>query len=528
MRDVIMKTKNIATALILAVLIGLNSCKDFLEEDPRSGVTLGQYYKDQAQALENVNALYRMGAPLRYAAAGSAYIGPTASINNMLTGYFSNSYEGQELVTQYARQLTRQQNTRTVSNTMNTIWNESYRAINTANGAIKHIPAITFTDPNEQKRLVAEARFFRAFNYFYLVKTFGAVPLPTEPYEKLENLYLPRTAPAEVYALMETDLKEAVDLLPATTFAANGHRITKFAAAMALANVYLQQNKFAEAATYAKMVVESPHSLTENSDLGMNSAYNKLRKTDDLPESIYAFEFDATTNTSEWWPTYAFSSSATAVFSKYSIFERVYGPTNRFLNVYKEDDLRIKPNQFYHWEYTNPREPEKKWSSDVAGIWYYYDEEAVLNTGRGTKDWNFYRYAEALLIAAEATARTANAVTAEAAGYLARIKARASTTGKTAAEFTTELQAMSLNAFVEEVWTERLRELPLEFKMWDDCLRTGKFPVISTTTKGSVTYQNLVGATNGAGAVIKETDLLWPISQDELQRNPELSQNAGY
>lgn len=521
-----MKTKNIAIALLLAGLAGLNSCKDFLDENPRNQVTSGVYYQNEAQAQENVNTLYRMGAPVRYASAGSAYLGPTASINTMLTGYFTNSYEGQELVSLYARQLTRQQNTRIVSNTMNNIWNESYQAINVANGAIKHIPGISM-DANLQKRLIAEAKFFRAFNYFYLVKTFGAVPLSTEPYESLDNIYLPRTEVSQVYTLIENDLKEAVDVLPAVTFAANGHRITKFAAAMTLANVFLQQGKFDEAANYAKIVVNSPHSLTQNDDLAMNSAYNKLRKTDDLPEVIYAYEFDGTISNSGWWPTYAFSSSATSVFSTYSIFERVFGPTNRFLNVYNTDDLRIKPNQFFHWEYTNPNNG-KKWTSDVAGIWYFYDEDALLNSGRGTKDWNFYRYAEALLIAAEATARAANSVTTEAAGYLARIKARASTTGKSVAQFTAELQGLPLNTFVEEVWTERLRELPLEFKMWDDCLRTGKFPVISTTTKGSVTYQNLIGAANGSGAVFKESDLVWPISLDELQRNPQLTQNTGY
>src|SRR5699024_12655372 len=94
----------------------------------------------------------------------------------MLTGYFTNSYEGQELTWKYSRELDRQNHTRTVSNTMNQIWNGSYEAINIANGAIKYIPEITM-DENLQKKLVAEARFFRAFNYFYLVKTFGAIPL---------------------------------------------------------------------------------------------------------------------------------------------------------------------------------------------------------------------------------------------------------------------------------------------------------------------------------------------------------------
>ena len=67
--------------------------------------------------------------------------------------------------------------------------------------------------------------------------------------------------------------------------------------------------------------------------LSSTSACNKLRSTDDLSEVIYCQEYDASINNSSWWATYAFSSSATAVFGTYSIFERVYGPIDQFLNV---------------------------------------------------------------------------------------------------------------------------------------------------------------------------------------------------
>lgn len=513
-------------SIVFAGGILFSSCEKFLEENPRSAITLGQYYQTVDQAEGNINSLYRRGAPTRYSNAGSAYLGPTASINSMLTGYFTNSYEGQEVVCKYARELTRQGNVSTISGTMNGVWDGCYQSINIANGAIKHIPAIKMDDESKRKELIAEAKFFRAYNYFYLVKTFGAVPLSVEPYESDDNMYLERTDVTKIYDLIESDLKEAVTDLPAKLFASNGHRITKYVAAMTLANVYLQQSKYVEASQYAKIVIESSHGMTTNSDLELNSAYNKLRRMDDLEEVIYAQEFDGAITTSSWWPTYAFNSAATSVFKTYSIFERVYGPTNQFLNVYEPDDLRIQPNQFFHWEYTNPNDPTKKWSSTNAGVWYFYDEEALLSTGRGTKDWNLYRYPEALLIAAEAIANSA--VTEEAANYLAMVKARATTSGKTIADYKIELMALSKEKFIEECWKERLREFPLEFKMWDDILRTKKFPVISNTTKGAVSFVNLIGATNGSGATFKEADLLWPISADEIQRNPNLKQNPGY
>lgn len=119
-------------------------------------------------------------------------------------------------------------------------------------------------------------------------------------------------------------------------------------------------------------------------------------------------------------------------------------------------------------------------------------------------------------------------MTAEAAGYLAQVQARSNMEGKTVAQLTSELQSLSKDAFIQACWTERLREFPLEYKMWDDCTRTKKFPVISKTEKGKVQYVDLIGAKNGSGATFKATDLVWPISVNEIQRNPKLEQNEGY
>ena len=113
---------------------------------------------------------------------------------------------------------------------------------------------------------------------------------------------LERTAPETIYAQIEADLKEATDVLPAAKFADNSHRITRYAAAMMLTSVYMQQGKYADAAQYAKIVIDSPHKLVQNDDLKMNSAFNKLRSTDDLDEVIYAQEYDNAVNTSDWFP----------------------------------------------------------------------------------------------------------------------------------------------------------------------------------------------------------------------------------
>lgn len=329
--------KILTIAMVCAGLMSFTACNDFLDEELKSTLTNVGYYQTEAQALANVNYLYRTGAIDKMASAPSAYIGSFASVNQMLTGYFPNSYEGQEQVCKYARELTRQNFTMRIAGTVDGAWDDIYKAINVANAAIKHIPEIPMSDATKSQ-LITEAKFFRAFN--------------------------------------------------------------------------------------------------------------KLRTQDDIDEVVYSREYDATVSNSSWFPTYAFNGTATAVFSTYSIFERVFGPTNQFLNVYATNDLRIQPNQFFHWEYTNPNTGVQWKSEDAAGCWYYYDEEALLNTGIGTKDFNVYRYAEALLNGAEAIAQSSG-VTVEAAGYLAQVQARSNMEGKTVAQLTSELQSLSKEAFIQ-------------------------------------------------------------------------------
>ena len=229
------------------------------------------YYKTQAQAEANVNRLYRNGVMGRYTDFGSAYHISFAGTNDILTGYFINAYEGQEILDQYSRKLERQKNTMQLASSMDGVWDNCYQAINVANGAIKYIPTIPM-DEATATRLTAEAKFFRGWNYYYLVKTFGAVPFYTEPYETAENMEIPRTETATIYAQIENDLKEAMSNLPAATFSANAHRITKYVAAAVLTDAYMMQGKYAEAAETAKVIINSAHKLTANDDLAMGSA----------------------------------------------------------------------------------------------------------------------------------------------------------------------------------------------------------------------------------------------------------------
>ena len=530
-----MNIRNILTGCLGLFLMGtIISCDDFLKEEPKNNMDLSQSYKSASQARAGINRLYNSGYPTFYGAG--VYNGATIAWGAYLSGFYDNEYKGQEVIAQYSQELTISKSN--ITKQMADLWKDAYKGIANANTALKYIPGIE--DPKfeegEKDLLIAQAKFFRAINYFHLVKFYGDVPLLTEPTESTdENLYVARTSSAEVYAQIEKDLTEAIPHLANEAFVKNGYRISKTTAETLLANVYLQKsgyplqsNKYAEAAAAARNVIKSgKHSLTQNEDEDQRSAYNIIRKENDITEIIYSRERSAalTEYKDNWtqlsFPTYA---AAWGIF-KYTLTSNSIRPVPELINVYdSENDLRIQERQFFFTEYPDQKGEISKF--EQPSPWFYLDEEAMFETGVSGRNFPIFRYAEVLLVAAEAIAQS-EGVTAEAVGYLADVRARAYTKS-TKEEIVSSLSGLSKEAFIEEVWTERLRELMLEFKIWDDIQRTRKYPTTTASNKGKVTYVNVVGAKNPWGATFEEKHLLWPLSDQETQRNPELAQNPGY
>lgn len=524
--------KNISLLLCLGVLLTTTSCEKFLEESPKSSITSASYITTEDQLISNTNILYRSGAPTMYSSL-DVFSGTYAMIGGFVSGYFDNEFSGQEVVVSYSQSLLR--TSANIASEMDGIWDSCYSAINIANQAIQDGPEIDGISSSVLSLYIAESKFFRALNYFYMVKTWGDVPLILTPSSSIEGLEVARTASSEVYNQIISDLTDAVADLPSGTLYSNSRRITSSVANTLLADVYLQMSgyplssdHYADAANAARAVISSgSHSLATNDDMDTGSAYNKLRTTDELSEAIYCMEFNATISSTGYWPAVAFSTEANGWgYSKYSVANNCYKATNGILNMYDpSDDLRIQDRQFFVTEYIHPTTGEVHTLSFPCN-YLFYDEDAYLNTGIGTKDKNIYRYAEVLLIAAEAIAKSGGDMT-EARGYLAEVMARASMS-KDQSQIESELASLSTEKFIEAVWAERLRELVLETKIWDDVCRTRKYPQFDEDNLGTVSFVDVIGASNNWGKTFAEKDLLWPISANELQRNTSLTQNTGY
>lgn len=519
----------------LTVFLGLFilvSCDNFLAEEPKTQVSVDQYFETPEDARSVVNTIYRDGV-VGFYHGGSAYAGSTVMMGGYMSGLFDNEYKGQEVHVQNSHELTL--NPVNMSGYFGGQWSSAYRAISRANTALRYVPETQGLSESESKRLQAEARFFRAFNYFYLVRVFGDVPLITEPYESLEDIYVERADKSFVYDQIVKDLNWAIDEggLSNITFPENNFRITVGAAATLLADVHLHKagypvqdsESYAAAAEAARSVINSNvYELIEHGSTLEESAYNVLRTSDNESEYIYAIEYNSEISDNGWLPAYSYpvSMGQEGLFT-YSLTTNVYKPVDEFVRIYDpNEDLRIQEQQFFHSE----RVIDGKQYNFELSPYLYHDTEALFESNRGDKNFNVYRYAEVLLIAAEAIARS-QGVNAEAVDYLTKVRSRAY--WKTdPALIRTQLSNLSVDDFVEEVWKERLREFALEFKVWFDVQRTRQYPNTTEGSPGEVEFVDVIGHTNPWGYTFKKHHLLFPISDDELQRNPELDQNPGY
>ncbi len=244
-----MKNKflNIALAFIF---LGLASCNDILEEEPKSLLT--------AKFLESPegvrSALYSAYSDLRYFYGGEGGLSVTCAG----TDEWQRGPDGNRIINEYGSGL---RDEGLLANT----WDWGYTGINTANAVIKYAAGSGMTE-SEYKRLIAEAKYIRATWYFILVQTYGALPLSLDFISKPSTVAV-RNPVGEVYAAIIDDLEKAKLDLP--NRASQAGRVTAAAAYHLLAKVYLTRatNLEARVSTDYQMAYDNAMQLVNNKGL---------------------------------------------------------------------------------------------------------------------------------------------------------------------------------------------------------------------------------------------------------------------
>ncbi|MDR0891864.1 MAG: RagB/SusD family nutrient uptake outer membrane protein, partial [Mediterranea sp.] len=239
--------KKITTLIIAAAASTLSACSGFLDIEPQGKMTQDVFFSEEEGAQEGINAIY---AQLRqWNIIGYAWFAAMELPSD-------NSDTGSELSDGSVPRLNTVDffNYDASESDIAGWWTGNYNAIATCNVALDNLDVLS--DETVRTRSIAQARFFRGFFYFNLVRAFGGVPLVTKV-QNPDEYDQPRATADEVYAQIIDDLTYAADNLPTRSEWGTDQlgRVTKGTAEGLLAKVYLFRGDYANCKKYTSLVI---------------------------------------------------------------------------------------------------------------------------------------------------------------------------------------------------------------------------------------------------------------------------------
>lgn len=205
--------------ILLFLLAFTMSCKDFLEVKPHSFSSDANYYQTEGQVLRAVNGVY--------ASVQELFTNDFWALTEMRADNTNYQFDESDRGAQQREEIDEFLITST-NNYVATMWNLLYRNIQQANVVIGRSQDVEFADSELKNRYLAEVKFLRAQQYFYLVRLFGSVPLVVEEVSGPTEAFTGTKASVEeVYAQIIQDAQEAAAALPVSYSANELGRATK-------------------------------------------------------------------------------------------------------------------------------------------------------------------------------------------------------------------------------------------------------------------------------------------------------------
>ena len=382
------------------------------------------------------------------------------------------------------------------------VWQQLYFGINRANVAIDNIPAIQM-DTTLRARLVRESKFIRALLYFNLVRLYGDVPLilhnPTST--NISTLLISRTSSDSVYSQIIADLKDAANL-PKTYGTADLGRATSGAAHSLLAKVYLTRKDWADAITQLNNVINGGYGYAL-----FPNYYDAFQKaTKNGVEHIFSVQFE--TNLGEANSTQYLSESFTSFNT--GTFPIDIPADSSVYKLFSANDTR-RAVTFYNTVYNAATGQNVVFNNAYTPYFNKfvdYSLSPLSSQSLSAVNYPVIRYADVLLMYAEALNETNETPTADAYNAINQVRTRAHIANLT--------PGLNQSDFRDSVFLERRKEFIQEGHRWFDLVRQG----------GTVLVDALHKLPAKSAASAKNT--LFPIPLIELQQNSKLTQNPGY
>jgi hypothetical protein len=350
-------------------------------------------------------------------------------------------------------------------------WQSAYKVIYAINVSLESIAISKGLSEGFRQQVTGELKTIRAWTYFNLVNLFGGVPLIVDT-DFRQNAKMPRATEEETYALILSDLEEAVTLLVPGYPSAGRARPNLFVAKALLAKVYLYRNSWQKAAELSGSVIDGGlYSL----DPDLNNVF--LQGSN---EAIWQYPGEDVTY-SESNEGYNFIPNPGS-FPDYEI-------TTSLRDAFEPGDQRK-----VYW--TNEIE--------VSGVQYIYPfkyKKKFLEDTELREAYVLLRFSEQYLTRAEARANLEQPALALEDLNMVRQRAGLS-----------DISFIDKETLLADIMHERRVELFAEWgNRWGDLKRTGR-----------------ANAVLGSKPDWQATDMLYPIPLFEIQTNPFLKQNPGY
>lgn len=544
-----MKTKILGKyILIVLVVFSMFACgSDFLDEVNPNTSTEDTYWQTEADAEAALATIY---SPIR----GQMY-----GYWGAFTGFQNQNVRGDDLLPVYDDPQTwaitdftnDANNPRVGYDNGGGDWELLYLGINRSNNFLVNIDRVEMDD-NTKEEMKGEAYFLRAWNYFMLVINWGDIPLRLTPVSSVEETMAPSASEAEIWVQIESDLKEAKSRLPITRPEGELGRIIKDAAIAYLGKAYVYQGKFNEAKTELLEIKNSGrHGLIDNPDENYTET-NEFNK-----ESIFEINYYQHGTGGVWgndgsdtpqvnilanfvgappggWYKLQPSESIIDEFTKE---ERPAGSDSRW-------DKRMYTNFFFKYSDYNDVRPDETWYgsqevtmddlwkntetkrignnginkpnySDIDGksgrfiikkftAFWSSNGDSMYNTEKHTNNIRVMRYAEVLLLLAEAAAKTGDVALANEC--ITTIRDRAGLAKKT----------FSGDAIMDEIEHQRLLEFFLEGQRFYDLKRW----YTPEQVKQIFIERGKVGVAN-----FQPKHFYYPIPQGEINANTAIEQH---
>ena len=512
--------KTILYTLVLLFILPIAGCKKWLDLKPQDGIIKEEFWKTKEQVQAAVIGIY---SSLQEPASGTyGRVDYIPALSELLFVWGESRADNIANATFTSNDDIDLVNVNIQAANVNANWRPFYRTINFCNTVIEKAPEVlandnTFTQAQLDKYL-SEAKTIRALMYFYLVRTFGDVPLKLDATLSDENISpIAKSPQADVLAQIVKDLTEA-EAKAVTTYgdvASDKGRVTVFTVNAIQADVYLWMDKYTECIAACNKIINSQRfglirGATINPPTYDYNAnwFNALYFNGNSAEGIFELQFDAQ-RLNPYFGMFSASLSNRRWTAAADLMDRLF--TVDFTND-QNYDIRADGGSV---------------RAATSTIWKYIGATA---TSQRTFDqsyahWFFYRYADILLMKAEALNETGQGQAALDLVYTIRQRANALPD--------TDLNPApsDKNLIQDFILLERSREFCFEGKRWFDVLRNAKRNNYQRLTILLNMVAISVPSNMQQSAQVKMQDKnchYLPIYLYELQTNKLLVQNPFY